>query len=218
MTEQIVRSSDRAGKSWTDRSDLGVVPAATLPGFSKQLREHGQRLLDQEFWFFGQDIRRTEGNLLEQYGFRKVRAPDGVQGSHTYSVLLADDAMLSLWGFGFSVWRRGAGRIFVPRIRLEPGFSPFGQELPAVWSSGQLGDLERPTDRDDWQAMAVLIVPVLHWFSVYEEWVLQVAGLGYREACFAGRKRPVGDPNSLPTLFTDLAYDCDKESAAFMGA
>lgn len=185
---------------------------------SRPLRERGEHILDQEFWLFGQDIRRDEGNLLLQFGFSKERAPRDTPGSNTYSLVLDDDSLLTLWGFGFSVWRSGTGRIFVPRFRLEPVFTKHGRALPPVWRLAHLGETIAPKDADDWRAMAALLVPALQFLSGYEAWVIETAGIAYREHCLLPRGNPVCDPIALPATILGLAEDCDNEITSRFGA
>ena len=49
------------------------------------LQRRGSALLNQQCWFWGQDVRRAEGNLLLELGFQRQRPPEEQQGCTQYT-------------------------------------------------------------------------------------------------------------------------------------
>ncbi|GIW05928.1 MAG: hypothetical protein KatS3mg060_0733 [Dehalococcoidia bacterium] len=150
-----------------------------------------ETLINQQFWCWGQDIRRPAGNLLLAYGFARTRPPAGVLGSSCYR-LTGRAYEVTLWGWGLLI-TTSAGGIFLPR----QGFAPRLVREPLAapcWSPDGLPPL---TDDDD-PALGRWFQTAAVWIADYELWVLQTAGLAYRRACVAG------SPRSSFSLFPEL--------------
>lgn len=69
--------------------------------FPERLVSQGTKLLTQQCWYWGCDVRRAEGNLLLERGFTRTRPPAGAEGSTAYALEPALGAQLTLWSFGF---------------------------------------------------------------------------------------------------------------------
>ncbi|HVF09872.1 MAG TPA: hypothetical protein VNA16_03670 [Abditibacteriaceae bacterium] len=65
---------------------------------SGRARALGKRLLAQQCWCWGQDVRYVEGNLLLRYGFERRRAPQWQSGATTYLLRHLPDRVIALWG------------------------------------------------------------------------------------------------------------------------
>jgi hypothetical protein len=186
-------------------------PVPSLPWrFPERLVSRGTRLLTQQCWYWGCDVRRPEGNLLLALGFERTRSPEGVEGSTMYMLEPAPGAQVILWSFGVFLGREGAGGLFLNRFRFEPLLMGHSTLPPEIWQIDQLPALGRADDADR-ARLATLLGDLLHWVIAYEHTVLAVQGLAYREACLAQWSRQkLGLPaDALVPAWQNLAEEID---------
>jgi hypothetical protein len=186
-------------------------PVAALSRSERRLFE---ALVNQQFWCWGHDIRRPEGNLLLAYGFARTRPPAGVLGSSCYRFVEPCFEVI-LWGWGLLL-SGPAGGVFLPRHGFAP--RPALAPLDAVcWSPEGLPPLGDPSDVpafDRWLRMAA------EWIAEYESWVLATAGLAYRRGCAADAPRATlcFFPECLPALWRRageaLAGQAERQAAS----
>jgi hypothetical protein len=177
---------------------MGVIssPAARLD------RRIVNVLLNQQFWCWGQDIRRPAGNLVLAFGFRRFRPPVGVLGSSCYRLPFAGGEVV-LWGWGV-LWSRAGTGVFLPRRQFAPQ-GVRGCLAAPCWSPEGLPALDPPTLVS--QQTLALLAELLDWLAGYERWVLQVAGLDYRRACAGAAPGATLTllPEQVPTLWERLS-------------
>lgn len=151
-------------------------------------RKLGERLLDQQMWCFGCDIRRAAGNLLLAYGFTRQRPPTGCSGSNDYALTLADGVQVRLWGFG-CLWAEPAVSVFLRRYEFAPRVP--GAPVPAVvWSPACLPPAPRPRQPERVRLAVPALVRLLHWLADYEAWVATTCGAEYRATCVQTWNKP----------------------------
>lgn len=170
--------------------------ASSLRPLARTERRLVEALVNQQFWCWGQDIRRPEGNLLLAFGFARTRPPAGVLGSSCYRLRWGEREIV-LWGWGLLL-AGPAGGVFLPRQGGAPR-SALGPLGAPCWSPDGLPPLSE------------IAVPGLgqwfhdaaEWIAEYETWVLARAGLGYRRACAAGAPRAIFGlfPERVPALW-----------------
>jgi hypothetical protein len=184
--------------------------AETTWRFPERLVSRGTKLLTQQCWYWGCDVRRPEGNLLLQNGCTRTRPPEGVEGSTLYICEPAPGAQVILWSFGVFFGRAGAGGLFLNRFRFEPLLLEQAALPPAIWQVEQLPTLSRAANADRTRLNA-LLGDLLHWVIAYEHTVLAVQGLAYREACLAQWSRQkLGLPaDALVPAWQNLAEEID---------
>lgn len=186
----------------TEPSGTICLPAA--------VRRRGTSLLNQQFWLWGQDIRRQEGNnILLRYGFTRTRPPDAVQGSRYYTLHLDAHRTVVLWGFGLFYGDQAEGGLYLSRFRLSPLLTENGDAPVSVWTPAQLPPHTLPADENEWTRARPLLVAALRWVSAYEFWTLDEMGPAYRDECLAGWQRSVCSANDVPVLWLRLAQRCD---------
>jgi hypothetical protein len=88
-----------------------VSSAVTRVYIPALVRRQGRILLNQQCWLWGQDVRRAEGNLLLDFGFERLRAPEEITGSSQYTLALGKNDFLRLWGFG--LFMEASGEAFI---------------------------------------------------------------------------------------------------------
>lgn len=190
-------ASDRGLAERTQPKRMFCLPAVQ--------RRKADSLLNQQFWLWGQDIRRREDNLLLSYGFTRLRPPADIQGSNRYVLRLDDHRVVVLWGFGFFYGLRDRGGVYISRTHLAPLITP-GWEPPAdVWQPSDVPPYRSPEGPDDWSRISPLLVDALQWISAYESRILDELGAEYRQACLADWKRPVCSACEIPERWLCVA-------------
>lgn len=186
-------------------------PAAAAPWrFPERLVSRGSRLLAQQCWYWGCDVRRPEGNLLVALGFARARPPEGVEGGTMYIREPAPDAQLILWSFGVFYGRAGAGGLFLDRFRFEPQLTDGATLAPQIWRIEQLPPRGRAGEADR-ARLAALLGELIGRVIAYEHTVLAAEGPAYREACLAQwSRRKLGLPaDALLPAWRALAAEID---------
>ncbi len=183
--------------------------AASTWRFPERLVSWGTRLLTQQCWNWGCDVRRPEGNLLLEAGFTRVRPPTGVTGNTLYALHPSPETQIILWSFGIFFGQAASGGLLLNRFR----FAPHSMDTPTlpltIWTQEHLPPLHRPAAADR-ERLALLLAGLLDWISAYESTVLAEQGVAYREACLAQwSRRKLGVPAAeLPARWAILRGDC----------
>lgn len=177
----------------------------------EQLLQRGSRLLNQQCWYWGCDVRRPAGNLLLEYGFSRTRRPDSADNSTAYTLEPAPGTQLILWSFGVFYGSGGSG-IFLERLRFEPLLLPCAHLDPAA--VGRIDHLpaRRRAAAVDHPMLTMLLGDLLQQIIVYEQTVLSAHRIAYREACLTQwSRRALGLPAAafLPAWLT-LAEEIDR--------
>ncbi|MCA2984579.1 hypothetical protein [Gemmatimonas sp.] len=154
-------------------------------------------LLDQQFWFLGHDIRHTDGNALQRFGFVRWGCT-GSSGTSCYVYGLTEQAPLEAivcWGFAaycgpVQFANATPATTCPPGGDVSPGVllqrhsrSPRVTEVPLALPLHRLSDLPRSGPaRTDAQRHAVRrqIVRMAELFSRYERWARGALGDRYR--------------------------------------
>lgn len=156
--------------------------------FPERLVAQGTKLLTQQCWYWGCDVRRPEGNLLLAQGFARTRPPEGVTGSSLYTFHPDSATQIVLWSFGIFVGQEGAGGLFLNRFRHAPLLLDAPALPPTIWEIEGLPPLRHPA-ADDRARLALLLDRTIAWTIAYERGIFDTAGRAYREACLAAWTR-----------------------------
>ena len=166
-----------------------MTAALRLPA---HLRKEGCRLLHQQCWLWGQDVRRSEGNLLLEAGFARVRPPEGVVGCSQYTLRLPEGRSVRVWGFGICF--TGEHTVYVNRY----GFEPRAVDLQGdLWQAIALPQGQAAPD-------ASALLEAVRWMAGYEHEVLRQHGTGYRWRCLTQWKGRAVSPALLPDRWLAL--------------
>jgi hypothetical protein len=165
--------------------------------FTPEIQAAGAGLLHQQCWQWGYDIRRTEGNLLIEYGFRKTKCPE--RQATRYSLVAGRGRVIELWGFGFFTGRSVRNGIYVNRYEFLPRHANASGEIwePGPLAGGKPVTLAGPELR--------LLAGMLRWIARYEDWVLESVGVDYRRQAAAAWGKAHVDPLELPARWRSLA-------------
>lgn len=191
--------------------------------FPERLVSRGTKLLTQQCWYWGCDVRRPEGNLALELGFARTRPPEGVEGSTMYALEPVPGAQVVLWSFGVFFGRTSVGGVFLDRFRFAPLLTAQATLPPAIWRTEQLPALS-PAAASDRTRLSVLLGDLLRWVVAYEHTVLAVQGLAYREGCLAQWSRQkLGLPAAAlvpawQTLTVEIEASCRSAADAMKGA
>jgi hypothetical protein len=169
-------------------------------------KKAGHQLLDHECWVMGKDVLNAEGNLLCEFGFRKIRCSNGGLTQYELKNALGWDSHVYLWGFGVFFGGENEG-IFLGRNDFKPR-----RTLGRV----ELHRREDPNFEDDTSRLDLFLEGIA-WFADYEQWISRRMPVGYRELClatFARRGLPAGE---FAQRWRDLSNCIEEDQHAWDG-
>ena len=174
-----------------------------------QTRKVARRLLDQEMWCLGQDIRREAGNLLLQHGFVRYRPPEGQQGSSAYMQEIDPAKRLVVWGWGLFFGDTALGGLHLRRYDFAPRYTPVSTLALPLWSPEQLPATNSPREVEECLRVRQLLTMAFTQLSRYEDWVQHTQGLTYRRACVNSWHRAASvSAELMPQTWQTLAAQC----------
>jgi hypothetical protein len=153
---------------------------------SSQLRRDAARLLDQQLWCFGRDIRDPSGNILVELGFCRYRCPLG-EHSSLYTTAIPGGWDVWLWGFGVAI-SQPSGSLFLRRYQFRPQWTA-APGFNGIHEPERLPRLARPTTATERQQTLARATALCRWFADYEHWILEHRGAAYRMATLAQREK-----------------------------
>ncbi len=176
---------------------------------SPELRRLGSILLDQQMWCWGRDICYPDGNLLVEYGFTRLPAPQS-GGRHIASAYqrATADGILTLWGFG--LWYSASSSIFLRRYEFRPRITD-RTAAPLIWRAEDLPPLHMPKTDAVVSAARELLRQAAQQISAYERWVAARAGISQRQRIIEGfpnRRKGYIPAESMAEQWTTLAAQC----------
>jgi hypothetical protein len=165
------------------------------------------RLMHQQCWLWGFDIRSVEGNLLLEFGFERTRPMVETTGSSRYALRL-DGWNLDLWGFG-AVCRCGDMRLYINRYDVEPMLivDPKWPQASTASPPEQASLAAVEPGTDPYAGLCERAARFFLWIAGYEEWVLQRRGLGYRRESLRAWTHSAYLPDKMPELWQEAAAE-----------
>jgi hypothetical protein len=161
---------------------------ALPPALPLDLRRDAERLFDLSMWCLGQDVTCPDGNLLLRRGLIRERPPEGQQGNSVYTAALPGGGLLKLWGFGV-LCDDSQEAVYIPRDGFTPRLMDVASVPWPVFRAEGLGASREPVTFEERRACRFAVMTVAEWLARHEEWVAAQVGLGWRTACFAGRRK-----------------------------
>ena len=156
-----------------------------------KLLQRFTRMVDQQFWRWGCDVKHEDGNLLVRYGFERVPPPDRqTASSSAYYLKPHAGARIVLRSFAVFYGDDGLGGLLLKRFDCRPYRTPAAELeiVPHHESDLPLLVQSAPND-DDWRTLAVDLVEQI---IAYETWVMRIFGTKYvKKTLTARQKRPV---------------------------
>ena len=133
--------------------------------------------LQQQMFFWGQDVIHPAGNALRDYGFQ--RSPTtGLKGTSCYKLDWAG-GHLELYGSCVGWYGNGKGFTFIrPEKRCVVWNSSEESPIPGAW---QQELISKDSSREDLYKASL---PFLDWLISYEESILKTHGEAYREEAY----------------------------------
>lgn len=175
---------------------------------SARSRKLLKRLLGQQFWLFGCDIRRPQGNLLTMLGFEKCTpSTPGTKVPSRYTLSLEHAPTLVLWGFGMLWSDEILGDAFLSRHAFAPMYRSPGRALPDIWEPGGIEGLGRPAGDVETRRCQRLVLDTMTWFGEYERFVVTECGYAYRDEAISAWKWPCGCAASLAGEWSRVRND-----------
>jgi hypothetical protein len=177
-------------------------------GVPVEVRRRGASLLNQQCWCWGCDVRRADGNLLLEYGFRRFRVPQGQRGSSAYTLHIGPGESVVLWGFGLFYGHESLGGLYLPRAGFEPRLLDGSTPPAQVWEWQQLASARSPQDIGEWLRAHRLLAFAMRWIAGYERWVIATHGESYRQACVSAWRKNGLSAAQMAETWTQLAQRC----------
>ena len=176
--------------------------------FAAKFRRLAPRLLEQQMWCWGQDIRRKPNNLLLDYGFERYRAPHDPDLSSCYQLLCYPNYQIVLWGFGAYVGSSDGG---IYLRRQAQSFQPLYNPTPFLplntWLSAPDGN--PPRSITACTSTCTQIVAFMQWIASYEQWIVEQVGATYRQHILTAWKHKLAvEAAAMPTTWLELAALC----------
>ncbi len=145
-----------------------------------RFKKLGAKLMNQQCWCWGCDIRRPQGNLLLAFGFERLRPPEGVEGSSCYRIGLRSGHEVSLWGFG-AIISNEVSAVHVGRFEFNPQICMALGKTQSCWGPSDLPAMRRPSSSDELTFAGTLSSELLTFIGDYESWVAETVGIRYRQ-------------------------------------
>lgn len=162
------------------------------------------RLLNQQFWCWGRDASRPEGNGLLAAGGMRLAPPAGWQAGSCYRWEDRRGRRVVLWGFGLFFGSDGLGGIFLRRGRFGPLSSVSAGWPDPCWRLDEFPETHCPVTADEQRRSLQLLGEALDWIRLYEERVLLDWGVAYRTACL-NEWQAAGPAERIPQAWAALA-------------
>lgn len=164
-------------------TQLSKKRLAARMGLSLEQLNDAIKLFDQQVWCWGEDVKRSKGNLLVACGFDRIPPPKGQErfGS-VYSRRIGRGGRIVLRGWGLLISDRTHGAMCLMRY----GFTPqlvSGDEIPVeLWDASLLPKLISPESDADVSRALFLLSAACRWIISYETWLRRRIGMKHREA------------------------------------
>lgn len=195
-----------SGRTALRRVDVTPAPLLRKTDLTRKFHEAG-RLLNQQLWYWGQDIQRSEGNLLIAYGLTRIAPPADKgkcpaiyqfdSGHHGEKIMLR----------GFGIWYQECNRepLFWRRFKPVPQrvVEQSADQLP--WLETDLPHLATPRIRRELNVIERSFRQLCHWIADYEAWIAREFPPRYRTATLTGfRGQKPFPPESMEQTWRGL--------------
>ena len=161
-------------------------------------------LLHQQLWFFGNDIKIHNKNLLINYGFDQVRPLKGLSGSTNY-IYRTDEATLVLWGFGVFLSERNNKGVYIGRYNFYPSLIKDELLNFPICAPSNLPEMKYPESVEDWDYCFRLISEFFEWIASYELWVNWIMGSSYRKTCLKNWDQSIVSSDEMSWAWNKVA-------------
>jgi len=177
---------------------------------SSETQRLAVRLFDQQMWCWGKDVIGFEGsNLLLEYGCTRVPSPDGKDRSR-YEFYESENSVI-LWGFALWYTHAGIGSLLLKRHDFRPRVNLTGTTTPAIWRLDNTLLEHEPATEAEVSAASILSVEVLEFIHQYESWIMERAGLAYRQRVievYPERRKGYVPAEDMAATWARLVNDC----------
>ena len=185
-----------------------------------QLQDEGVRLLSQQVWCWGRDIRRPEGNWLLEIGFDRIEPPaDREECSSVYALSMPRKRCVVLRGFGVFYGDGHLGGVFLPRFKFQPCYTTQATLDCPPWSHADLPTLNIPTESQEF-ACATLTLDLIDWIRGYEVNIADQLGVEYRRSTLIewdNGRRPIVPAEHVASAWRELSFRVASNFHVFLG-
>ena len=183
-----------------------LVSSETSPYFNALMKakKFVEVLLHQQLWFFGNDIKIPNKNLLVNYGFDQVRPPKDISGSTNY-VCRTGEATLVLWGFWVFLSERNNQGVYIGRYNFYPRLIKDELLNFPICAPSNLPEMKYPESVEEWEYCFRLISEFFEWIASYELWVNWIMGGSYRKTCLKGWDQSIVSGDEMSWAWNKVA-------------
>jgi hypothetical protein len=189
----------------------------------KETVKFATKLLDQQFWCWGQDVCLPQQNALLSYGFcRHASPPEKKQISHYVLTETIGPAMnprsgrkIGLWGSGLFFGCPERGAIYIRRYTFAPIAMEYCCPIEAVGGPDEFPVPPHDNQQEAQSHSTLLLADLCQWLAQYEEWAQQQLGLRHRERCLREWKKTVAAATEIVPQWQRLArafHECVSDS------
>lgn len=177
---------------------------ALLHANDAKVQQRTMKMLDQQFWRWGCDVKHSAGNLLVQYGFLRIpKSNQSSSKSSVYQLEIGPHARVALSSSTMFYGDNDLGGMLFKRFDCRPYYTPSGLVLDSLWE--EENDLI-PTAFGDcsWRELASQLIAII---VEYESWVTCHFGRKYISDSLTSRgKRPFMQAGETPAEWKKIAY------------
>jgi len=179
---------------------------ARLHAALRVVRVRALRLLDQQLWCLGRDV-RAEGNLLLRYGFMRRRPPDPAAGGSEYVWRdAASGVCVTLWGYGVHLAQAREAGLFLKRYAFAPRWTPPNWIPSSRFHVSAWKKARGPRTPEEADALMHRLVELSRWFARYETWISEQCPANYRADCLSQwHKEAITPPDRIAEEWMRLA-------------
>ncbi|HWL07596.1 MAG TPA: hypothetical protein VNQ76_04265 [Planctomicrobium sp.] len=173
--------------------------------YPRPVQRLAERLLTQQIWCFGQDIKSPHGNLLIEYGFQRHRGNSSQRAGSTCYRYDDEHRHINLWGFGLFYGERKLGGLYLGRFKFQPQWACVESLAQGIHWPEKLPAFSRPGQADEWRRAHQLCRRMLNWIADYEAWVIRHSGMDYRRTCLNEWPRRACDAGQIAACWRFLS-------------
>jgi len=129
----------------------------------------------QQMYFLGKDVIHPKGNHLTTYGFKKSPST-GLKGTSCYTGEF-NGGVIELYGSCAAYYSDSSNMVF---LRKRCRFYQWLSDHKLVAGQWTPDDLKIKTPDSTLSSL----IPLLQWWTAYEEWIIENLGIEYRDQCF----------------------------------
>lgn len=173
--------------------------------YRPQLLQQLARMMDQQFWRWGCDVKHDSGNLLVEYGFQRIPPSNQeMESSSAYVLKPSRSARLVLRSFVVFYGDDRLGGLMLKRFDGHPYRAPASDLDVMPYQESDLPPLAKAAPDD--AASSTLLTGLIEQITAYEAWVSTTFGSDYVQKTLNKReKKPAAAAGKVEAKWEAIA-------------